>query len=84
MKIQKKDMGISSWGGSGWLGEDARGVHLSWSTKSWKSITFTKNESTPERKHFIYENLKQYKTQKFHLGATNMDIMLRNSSLSIS
>lgn len=42
---------------------------------------FTKNKSTTVRKNFIYENLKQYKTQKVHFGATNMDMMLSNSSL---
>ena len=33
------------------------------------------------RKNFIYENFKQYKTQKLHSGATDMDMILSNSSL---
>ena len=35
----------------------------------------------------IYENLKQYKTQKLHLGTTNMDITLGpklNKDVSLS
>ena len=33
------------------------------------------------RKNFIHENLKLYKTQALHSGATNMNMILRNSSL---